>query len=104
MCKFDAEIMTGQRSEFIASIIYHVRTTANVVAMCAIVTMMAGDMRTLLDWNNFSFSSNGQVVAHRVTGLISKGFGDTKLCSALSFVRIATICIAYRPEASRGAI
>ena len=72
MCKFDAEIMTGQRSEFIASIIYHVRTTANVVAMCAIVTMMAGDMRTLLDWNTFSFNSNGQVAAHRVTGLIIK--------------------------------
>ena len=44
MCKFDAEIKsyinTGKRSEFIILIIDHVCTTANVVAVCAIVTIM----------------------------------------------------------------
>ena len=41
MCKFDVEIKSGKRSEFIIIIIYHVRTTAtNVAAMCAIVTIM----------------------------------------------------------------
>ena len=49
--------------------------------MCAIVTIMidravhisvAVDMRTLSDRNHFSSSSNGQVAAHRVTGLIIK--------------------------------
>ena len=45
MCKFDAEIKpykdgkSGKRSEFIIIIIYHVRTTANVAAACAIVTI-----------------------------------------------------------------
>ena len=57
-------------------IIYHVRTTANVAAMFAIVSIVsisvAVDMRTLLDRKNFSSSSNGQVAAHRVTGLIIK--------------------------------
>ena len=65
---------------------YHVRTTANVAAMCALVTIMiaqytfslAVDMRALLDMNNFSSSSNGQVAAHRVTGLIIK-----RLCYTL---------------------
>ena len=55
------------------------------MAMCAIVTIIinyiydravhisvAVDMRTLLDGNNFSSSSNGQVAAHRVTGLFNK--------------------------------
>ena len=32
--------MTGKRYELIIIIIYHVRTTANVAAMCAIVTIM----------------------------------------------------------------
>ena len=76
-----SHIKTGKRSEFIIRIIYHVRTTANVAAMCSIVTIMiaqylhvlvAVDMRTLLDRNNFSSSSNGQVAAYRVTGLIIK--------------------------------
>ena len=43
MYRFDAEIKTykdGKRSEFIILIIYHVRTKANVAAMCAIVTIM----------------------------------------------------------------
>ena len=69
MCKFDAEIKSyidgGKRSEFIIIIIYFVRTTANVTAMFAIVTIIiaqyiilsvAVDMRTLLDRNNFSSS------------------------------------------------
>ena len=85
MCKFDVKkihIKTRKRSEFIIIIIYHVRTTANVAAMCAIVTIMiydravhisvAVDMRTLLDRNNFSSRANGQVAAHRVTELIIK--------------------------------
>ena len=70
---------TGKRSEFIIIIIDHVRTIATVSAMCAIITIMiaqyisvAVDMRTLLDRKMFSFSSNGQVAAHRVTGLIIK--------------------------------
>ena len=33
-------IKTGKRSEFIIIIIYQVRTTANVAAICAIVTIM----------------------------------------------------------------
>ena len=33
-------IKSGKQSEFIVIIIYHVRTTANVAAMCAIVTIM----------------------------------------------------------------
>ena len=48
--------------------------------MCAIVTIMiaqytfsvAVDMRTLLDRNNFSSKTNGQVAARRVAGLILK--------------------------------
>ena len=44
MCKFDAEIKSytdrEKRSEFIIIVIYHVRTTANVAAMGAIVTIM----------------------------------------------------------------
>ena len=32
------------------------------------------DLRTLLDRKNFSSNSNGQVAAHRVTGLIIKMF------------------------------
>ena len=36
----------------------------------AVHISVAVDMRTLLDRNNFSSSSNGQVAAHRVTGLI----------------------------------
>ena len=60
---------------------YHVRTTANVAAMCATVTIMIVqyiiisvdvDMRTLLERKNSSSSSNGQVAAHRVTRLIIK--------------------------------
>ena len=38
----------------------------------AVHISVAVDMRTLLDRNNFSFSSNGQVAAHRATGLIIK--------------------------------
>ena len=38
----------------------------------AVHSSVAADMRTLLDRNNFSSSSNGQVAAHRVTGLIIK--------------------------------
>ena len=34
----NSHIMTGKRSEFIIIIIYHVRTTASVAGMCAIVT------------------------------------------------------------------
>ena len=33
---------------------------------------VAVDIRTLLDRNNFSSSSNGQVAAHRVTVIITK--------------------------------
>ena len=42
MCKFDDEIVmyTGKLSEFIIIIIYRERTTANVAAMRAIVTIM----------------------------------------------------------------
>ena len=88
MPKSSHDIKTGKRSEFIISIIYHVRTTANVAAMCAFVTTYYYDravglyisvavvMRTLLDRKNFSSSANGQVAAHRV-GLLSKGFGNT---------------------------
>ena len=36
----------------------------------AVHISVAVDMRTLLDRNNFSSSSNGQVAAHQVTGLI----------------------------------
>ena len=36
----NSHIKTGKRSEFIIIIIYHVRTTANVAVMCAIVTIM----------------------------------------------------------------
>ena len=38
----------------------------------AVHVSVAVDMRTLLDRNNFSSSSNGQVSARRVTGLIIK--------------------------------
>ena len=38
----------------------------------AVHISVAVDMRTLLDRNNFSSSSNGQVAAHRVTGPIIK--------------------------------
>ena len=56
------------------------RTTANVSAMCAIVTIIiaqytfsvAVDMRTLLDRKNFSSKTNGQVAARRVAGLVIK--------------------------------
>ena len=52
-----------RKTEFIIIIIYRVRTTANVAAMCAIVTIMidravhipvAVDMRTLLDSSSTS--------------------------------------------------
>ena len=83
------KVIKGGRklSEFIVIIIYHVRKTANVAVMCAIVTIIkaakyrfsvcyydrAGrSMRTLLDRKNFSSSSNGQVAAHRGIGLIVK--------------------------------
>ena len=86
MCKSDAEIKSykdgGKRSEFIIIIIYQVRTIANVAAMCALCNCyyydcavhisVAVDMRTLLDRNNFGSIFNGQVAAHRVTGLIIK--------------------------------
>ena len=70
----------GKRSEFIIIIIYHVRTTANVAAMCAecyyydraVHISVAAGMRTLLDRKTFSSSSNGQAAARRVTGLIIK--------------------------------
>ena len=75
-----SHVKTGKQSEFIIIIIYRVHCTY-IAAMCAIVTIMiaqylhisvAVDMRTLLDINNFSSSSNGQVAAQRVTGLIIK--------------------------------
>ena len=37
-----------------------------------IYILVALDMRTLLDRNNFSSKTNGQVAARRVTGLISE--------------------------------
>ena len=98
MPKSSHDIKTGKRSEFIISIIYHVRTTANVAAMCAFVTTYYYDravglyisvavvMRTLLDRKNFSSSANGQVAAHRV-GLLSKGFGNTTTTKLLVGIR-----------------
>ena len=73
-----SHIKTKKRYEFIIFIIYHIRTTANGAAMCALVTIMIAHlhisvavyMRTLLDRNTFSSSSNGQVAARRATGLI----------------------------------
>ena len=63
--------------------------------MCAIVTIMiaqylhisvAVDMRTLLDINNFSSSSNGQVAAQRVTAYYQK---DLLIIIALIPIRVA---------------
>ena len=76
----ESDIKTGKRSEFVIIIVYHVRTTANIAAMCAKVTnydcaahiSVAVDMRTLLDRKNFSSRTNGQVVARLVIGLIIK--------------------------------
>ena len=56
--------------ELIIIIIYHVRTTANVAAVCncyyydrAVHISVAVDMRTLLDRKTFSSITNGQVAA-----------------------------------------
>ena len=43
MCKLDAEIKSykeGKSIEFNLIIIYHVRATENVAAICAVVTIM----------------------------------------------------------------
>ena len=44
----------------------------SVIISTIVHISVAVDMRTLLERKNFSFSSNGQVAAHRVTELISK--------------------------------
>ena len=47
MCKSDAEIKSykdWKRYDFFIIIIYHVRTTANVAAMCAIVTIVIAQL------------------------------------------------------------
>ena len=83
MCKFDAEIKSYKDGKTIW--IYHnhyLPCTYNskrcrYVCNCyyydrAVHISVALDMHTLLDRNNFSSSSNGQVAAHWVTGLIIK--------------------------------
>ena len=81
MCKFDAEIKSYKDGKTI--LIYqnhYLPCTYNskpcrYVCNCyycdrAVHISVAVDMRTLLDRKNYSSSSNGQVAAHRVTGLI----------------------------------
>ena len=83
MCKFDAEIKSYKDGETIW--IYHnhyllfMYVQQQTLPLCvqlllnydrAVHISVAVDMRTLLDRKNFSSSSNGQVAAHRVTGLI----------------------------------
>ena len=48
---------------------------------------VAVDISTLLDRKNFSYSSNGQVAAHRVTGLIIKRLWySSSLCTRIRTV------------------
>ena len=51
----------SKRCRYVCNCHYHDR---------AVHISVAVDMRTLLDMKNSSSSSNGQVAAHRVTGLI----------------------------------
>ena len=86
MCKFDAEIKSYKdRKTIWIDHNHHLPCTYNSKRFCplcvqlllfnydrAVHISVAVDMRTLMDRNNFSSSSNCQVTAHRVTGLIIK--------------------------------
>ena len=82
MCPFDAEIKSYKHWKTIIIEYWPYTGTYNSKHCCyvcncyyydrAVHISVAVDVRTLLDRNHFSSSSNGQVAAHRVTGLIIK--------------------------------
>ena len=73
----------------------------------AVHILVAVEMCTLLDRNNFSSSSNGQMAAHRVTGLIIKmlrlllcrGWGVVAAGGSEMYINIELLTAASRPQA-----
>ena len=70
----------------------------------AVHISVAVDMRTLLDRKNFSSSSNGQVAAHRATGLIIKRlwFNVTVLAPRTGNIELLSIAAVGHTKARLG--